>query len=160
MTPNPSARPFIRQRSTGPFWYAKWSRNGQPVIRALGRAWAESDGDGGWRRKRGRPPDGTLTEAQAAERMLGLVREHDAEQTLLERDADERRRRGVTFRELAHEYLEWLENIKGAKPSTLRDHGFLLAEPGQAYRRVRGASRGVIMATLGERPESPAGRRR
>src|ERR1700744_766951 len=138
--PNPSARPFTRQRATGPFWYAKWSRNGQPVIRALGRAWVDSDGNGGWRRRRGRSPDGALTEGEAAERMLALVREHDAEQTLLERDAEERRRRGVTFRELASEYLRWLDDVKGAKPSTLRDHRCLLAEPGQAYRRGAGAS--------------------
>jgi integrase len=84
--------------------------------------------------------------------MLALVREHDADQTLLERDAEERRRRGVTFRELANEYLEWLEHVKGAKPSTLRDHRFLLAEPGQAYRRGNGASRGLVMATVGGRP--------
>jgi len=152
MTPNPSARPFIRQRSNGPFWYGKWSRNGRPVVRALGRAWAESDGNGGWRLKRGRPPEGTLTEAQAAERMLGLVREHDADQTLLERDAEERRRRGVTFRELAGEYLRWLEEIKGAKPSTLRDHRLILAEPGTAYRRGSGVSRGRVMTALGDRP--------
>ncbi len=150
--PNPTARPFIRQRATGPFWYAKWSRNGQPVIRALGRAWVDSDGNGGWRRRRGRSSDGALTEAEAAERMLALVREHHAEQTLLERDAEERRRRGVTFRELAAEYLRWLEDVKGAKPSTLRDHRCLLAEPGQAYRRGRGSSPGLIMAALGDRP--------
>ena len=152
MTPNPTARPFVRQRATGPYWYGKWSRNGQPVIRALGRAWVESDGSGGWSRKRGRPPEGVLTEAMAAERMLALVREHDAEQALLERDADERRRRGVSFRELAVEYLDWLEHVQGAKPSTLRDHRFLLAEPGQAYRRGRGRSRGPVMATLCDRP--------
>lgn len=151
MAPTPSARPFIRQRATGPFWYAKWSRNGQPVIRALGRAWVEPDANGGWRRKRGRPPEDVLTEAMAAERMLALVREHDAEQTLLERDAEERRRRGVTFREIAGEYLDWLEHVKGAKPSTLRDHRLLLAEPGQAYRRGRGMSRGLLMAALGDR---------
>lgn len=29
---------FIRQRATGPFWYGKWSRNSERVIRALGRA--------------------------------------------------------------------------------------------------------------------------
>ena len=81
-----------------------------------------------------------------------LVREHDAEQTLLERDAEARRRRGVTFRELAGEYLRWLEDVKGAKPSTLRDHRCLLAEPGQAYRRGAGASRGLIMSALGDRP--------
>jgi integrase len=152
MTPNPSARPFIRQRSTGLFWYGKWSRNGQPVVRALGRAWAEPDPNGGWRLRRGRPPQGTLTEAQAAERMLALVREHDANQTLLERDAEERRRRGVTFRELAGEYLRWLEEIKGAKPSTLRDHRLLLAEPGTVYRRGAGTSRGLVMSALGDRP--------
>jgi len=73
-----------------------------------------------------------LTEAQAAERMLALVREHHAEQTLLEHDARERRRRGVTFREVAHGYLRWLEDVKGGKPSTLRDHRSLLAEPGVA----------------------------
>jgi integrase len=152
MTPNPSARPFIRERATGPFWYGKWSRNGQPVIRALGRAWVESDGNGGWRRMRGRAPEGVLTEAMAAERMLALVREHDADQTLLERDAAERRRRGVTLRDLAAEYLRWLEHVKGAKPSTLRDHRFLLAEPGQAYRRGAGSSRGLVIAALGDRP--------
>ena len=80
--------------------------------------------------------------------MLTVVREHDAEQTLLEREAGERRRRGVMFRELAAEYLEWLEHVQGAKPSTLRDHRLLLAEPGQAYRRGRGASPGIVMAAL------------
>ncbi|MGH3262999.1 MAG: tyrosine-type recombinase/integrase [Trebonia sp.] len=69
----------------------------------------------------------------------------------LERDAEERRRRSVTFRQLAAEYLRWLEDIKGAKPSTLRDHRLLLAEPGTAYRRGAGASRGVVMAALGDR---------
>jgi integrase len=150
--PNPSARPFIRQRATGPFWYAKWSRNGEPVIRALGRAWVDSDGNGGWRRRRGRAAGGALTEAEAAARMLALVREHDAEQTVLERDAEERRRRGVSFRELAAEYLRCLDDVKGAKPSTLRDHRCLLAEPGQAYRRGRGSSAGLIMGALGDRP--------
>ena len=152
MAPNPSARPFIRDRATGPFWYGKWSRHGQSVIRALGRAWVESDGNGGWRRKRGRAPEGVLTEAEAATRMLGLAREHDAEQTMLERDAEERRRRGVTFRELARQYLCWLDEVKGAKPSTLRDHRCVLADPGQSYRRGGGASRGLVMAALGDRP--------
>jgi integrase len=152
MAPNPSARPFIRERATGPFWYGKWSRNGQPVIRALGRAGVEPDGNSGWRRKRGRSAEGALTEAEAAARMLALAREHHAEQTLLEHDAEARRRRDVTFRELATEYLSWLEEVKGAKPSTLRDHRSLLAEPGQVYRRGNGASRGLIMAALGDRP--------
>ena len=151
-TSDPTSRPFLRQRATGPFWYGKWSRNGRPVIRALGRAWAESDAPGGWRMRRGRAPKGVLTEAQACKRMLELVRLHDAEQTLLEQDAGERRRRGVTFRELAADYLGWLEDVKDAKPSTLRDHRLLLAEPGSAYRRGSGTSRDQVMAALGDQP--------
>ena len=48
--------------------------------------------------------------------MLALVREHDAEQTLLERDAEGRRRRGVSFRELAAEYLRWLDDERAPSP--------------------------------------------
>jgi integrase len=150
--PHPTSRPFVRQRASGPFWYAKWSRNGSPVIRSLGRAWVEQDGDTGWHRRRGRAPHGVLTETEAGARMLELVRAHDEEQRRLEADAEERRRRGVTFRELADEWLLYLEREKGAKPSTLRDYRWLLAEPGQAHRRGAGAAPGVMMRSLGDRP--------
>jgi integrase len=150
--PQPTSRPFVRERASGPYWYAKWSRDGRPVIRALGRAWVEPDGAGGWRRRRGRAAGGALTEAEAAARMLELVREHDAEQTRLEADAEQRRRRGVTFRELAGEWMEYLELEKGAKPSTLRDYRWLLAEPGQEHRRGSGRSPGLLMAALGDAP--------
>ena len=116
------------------FWYAKWSRNGRPIVRSLGRAWAEPDGRGGWRRRRGRAPDDCLTEAQAHERMLVLVREHHADQELLKRDEFERRRRGVTFREVALDYLDWLGDVHGAKPSTQRAVRSDLSEPGVAYK--------------------------
>ena len=84
--------------------------------------------------------------------MLELVRKHDAEQTRLELDARERRRRGVTFRELATEWLVYLEHEKGAKPSTLRDYRWVLAEPGQSHRRGVGVSPGLLMAAFGDRP--------
>ncbi|HUA06395.1 MAG TPA: tyrosine-type recombinase/integrase, partial [Solirubrobacteraceae bacterium] len=149
--PQPTSRPFVRDRASGPYWYAKWSRAGRPVIRALGRAWVEPDDVGGWRQRRGRPVGGALTEAQAAARMLELVRDHDAKMTQLEADAKERRRRGVTFRELADEWMEYLEHEKGAKPSTLRDYRWLLAEPGQEHRRGSGRSPGLLMSAFGER---------
>jgi integrase len=149
--PHPTSRPFVRQRASGPFWYAKWSRDGTPVIRSLGRAWVEADGTGGWRRRRGRTPEDTLTETEAAVRMHELIGAHDEEQRRLEADTDERRRRGVTFRELAAEWMVYLEREKGAKPSTLRDYRWLLAEPGQAHRRGGGASPGVMMDALGAR---------
>jgi hypothetical protein len=150
--PEPTSRPFIRQRASGAFWYGKWSRDGKPVMRALGRAWAEPDGQGGWRRRRGRPPEGTLTEAQAATRMLVLVSEYHIDQSRLEQDAEERRRRGITFRELVREWLLYLEREKGAKPSTLIDYGWMVAEPGQSHRRGNGRSPGLLMAALGDRP--------
>jgi hypothetical protein len=140
--PNPTAKPYLRERSSGVFWYAKWSRNGRPVVRSLGRAWAEPDGCGGWRRRRGRAPEDCLTEAQAHERMLALVREHHADLELLERDDLERRRRGVTFREVALDYLDWLGDVRGAKPSTLRATRSDLAEPGATYKRGKGAAAG------------------
>jgi integrase len=152
--PQPTSRPFIRERTSGPFWYGKWSRDGKPVMRALGRAWAEPDGHGGWKRKRGKAPDGVLTEAQASARMLDLVHEHHVKQERVEQDAEERRRRGVTFRELVREWLVYLEREKGAKPSTLIDYGWMVAEPGQPHRRGEGRSPGLLMAALGDRPIS------
>jgi len=150
--PQPTSRPFIRERASGAFWYGKWSRDGKPVVRALGRAWADSDGQGGWKRKRGKTPEGVLTEAQASARMLELVQEHHVEQERIEQDAEERRRRGVTFRELVREWLVFLEREKGAKPSTLVDYGWMVAEPGQPHRRGEGRSPGLLMAALGDRP--------
>ncbi len=139
-------------RASGPRWYAKWSRNGRPVVRALGRAWVDVAADGSWRPRRGRPPDGVLSEPQASERMLALAREHHELETRLERDDDERRRRGVTFRELAHEYLRWIADVKDAKPSTLRDYRWTLVEPGRPFRRGNRVSKGLVMAALGDRP--------
>ena len=55
-----------------------------------------------------------------------------------ERIAAEARSRGVTFREVAHAYLDWLEHVRGAKPSTLRSHCSLLAEPGVPHLRGTG----------------------
>lgn len=150
--PNPTARPYIRQRASGPHWYAKWSRDGKPVVRALGRAWVEVDGSGQWRRRRGKPADGALTEAQAAARMLELVQGHHTAQTQLEHDAAERHRRGATLRELAAAWLVYLEREKGAKPSTLNDYRWMLAEPGQPHRRGAGRHPGLLMAVLGDRP--------
>jgi hypothetical protein len=151
-TPSSTSRPFVRSRASGPFWYGKWYRARAPVIRSLGRAWVLVDGDGGWNARRGRPTDGALTEAQAARRMLELMREHDAREGLLERDADVRRREGISFRELAHEYLPWVAEVKDAKPSTLSGYRYLLAEPGTRRQRGSGVADGFIMAALGDTP--------
>ena len=102
--------------------------------------------------RRGRVDDGCLTEAQAHERMLALVREHDADQTLIEQDSSARERRGVTFREVALDYLAWLADVRGAKPSTLRALRSELTEPGIPHLRGTGHTPGWIMGALGDRP--------
>ncbi len=141
-------------RATGPCWYAKWYRATKPVIRALGRAWVVVDHESEWKPRRGRPSDDALTESQAGQRMLEVIREHSEQQTRLERAVEARRRDGVTFRELAAEYLLWLEDVKDAKPSTLSGHRYLLAEPGAGHRRGNGRADGFIMAALGDQPAS------
>ncbi len=84
--------------------------------------------------------------------MLLLVRDHDASETRIEASAEARRRDGITFRELALEYLEWLADVKDAKPKTLLEHHYLLAEPGTPHKRGRGQAAGHIIAALGDRP--------
>lgn len=151
--PRTTARPVIRADTHGePKWNAKWSRRGRQVWRTIGPAWMQPDGAGGWRPRSGRPRAGHLTEPEAIATMHALIAEHDREQTRLERDADERHRRGATFREVAAEWLEHLERVKGAKPSTLSDYRSLLAEPGVRHRRGPGMTHGRLMAAFGARP--------
>jgi integrase len=42
--------------------------------------------------------------------------------------------------------------VRGAKPSTLRDHAYVLGEPGIPYRYGSGTTIGHVMAALGDRP--------
>ena len=144
------------------------ARNGEPVYEAgwrhrlsdgrlrtmkrrLGRAWLERDETGALRRRRGRPKPGYLDEHAAIVLKDRVVRE--VERELAERAAAARRAANAppTFRTVAHAYLDWLERVRGAKPATLRDHRYLLAEPGAAHRRGSRSHRGLIMAALGDR---------
>jgi hypothetical protein len=122
--------------------------------RRLGPAWLERDDDGGLRRRRGRPKPGFLDEPAAIVAKDRLVR--TVEHQLAERaDAAERKANApATFREVAAAYLVWLDDVRDAKPSTLREHRYLLVEPGTPYRRGKGTHTGTIMALLGDRPAS------
>lgn len=63
------------------------------------------------------------------------------------------RRAGVpTVRRVAREWLAWKRDVKGGAPSTLRENEILLREPGTAYKRGSGESKGRIMARFGDRP--------
>lgn len=149
----PTASLAIREHDGKPFYEAKFRHAGRQVKRRLGPAWLTREPDSGkWVPRRGRVRDEFLDERRAHVAAAELVVKYVSEAAEIERIEEERRRQGVTFRQVAHAYLEWLEQIRGAKPSTIRSHRSDLAEPGIPYRRGDGVTAGHIMAALGDRP--------
>jgi integrase len=134
-----------------PFFEAKWrDADREQVKRRLGRAWVEPDGADGWRKRRGRPPEGWLdvraAHVAAAEKVLEVEHEH-AEA------ARAREREGIaTFRRVAHEWLAWKRDVKGGAPSTLRENARLLREPGEPKKRGEGTAQARLMERFGDRP--------
>ena len=114
-------------------------------------AWQEPDGSGGWRKRKGRCPEGWLDERSANIAAVAAMQKHAHELADEQRRRREAAERKVTVRELAHEWLSWLEQVKGAKPATVADYRWLLREAGERYRRGDGVSHGRIMAALGDR---------
>ncbi len=150
---NPTASIIVREQRGQPFYEAKFRHDGRQIKRRIGPAWLERDPDGdGWRRHRGRVAEGAYDERAAHVAAAAIVSEYVAEAADLERAKRERRTRGATFREVAHAYLRWLEDVRGGKPSTLAGHRSVLAEPGTPYKRGRGVALGHVMAALGDRP--------
>ena len=123
--------------------YFRWPP-GRLVKRRVGPAWVTRGIDGDWRPRRGQPRDDFYDLARAHDRAREIVAEHVA--------ATEPRQIGPTFRDLAHEYLRWLEDVRGAKPSTLRDHRSTLSEPDVAVRGGTAKTNGHVMRALGDRP--------
>ena len=150
-TVNPTAAIVIREERGAVYYEAKFRHGGRQIKRRVGPAWLDRDGDG-WRPRHGRVPEGFYDVRRAHVAAAQLVAAHVKESQGHERVERERRSRGVTFREVAHEYLRWLADVKGAKPSTLADYAYMLAEPGVAYKRRTGESAGHIMAALGDLP--------
>ncbi len=63
---------IVVERDGGPVYYAKWRDSGRrQVKRRLGPAWVERDGDGAWRKRRGRVHDGYLDEKGPLSRCAG-----------------------------------------------------------------------------------------
>jgi len=153
MSTNPSASIIVVEGRDTPYFEAKFRYQGRQVKRRIGPAWLQRGADG-WRARRGRVQQGFYDERRAHVAAAEIVAAYVADAREVERVERERREAGVTFREITHEYLDWLEKVKGAKPSTMRDHRSTLAEPGTAYRRGRGTINGHVMAALGDRPAS------
>ena len=107
---------------------------------------------GGWRKRRGRCAEGWLDERSANIAAVAAMEGH-AQELAAEADADTRGAAELkTVRALARDWLSWLSEVWGAKPSTVKDYGFLLREPGEPFKRGAGTSAGRIMKAFGDRP--------
>lgn len=148
----------LRSGSKGrAYWDAQWRyRTGDAEAwrlkkRRLGLAWQEPDGVGGWRKRRGRCPEGWLDERSANIAAVDAIKAHAAE-LAAEADAEACAADSLkTVRALAQDWLSWLQEVWGAKPSTVKDYSFLLREPGLPYRRGTGTTSGRIMKAFGDR---------
>ncbi len=147
----PSPSLVVREHNGRPFYEAKFRYGDRQVKRRIGPAWLQRD-QGGWRKRRGRVPDDAFDERRAYAAAASMVAAYVADAADRSRREQERRVRGITFRELAAAYMTWLRDVKGAKPATLRDHGYVLAEPGTQYRRGTGELLGHVMRVLGDKP--------
>jgi integrase len=151
--PEPRANIVVREYDGHPFYEAKFRYKHRQIKRRIGPAWLERDPDTNeWRRRRGRLAEGAYEERTAHVAAAQIVSEYITAATEHERTERERQSQGVTFREVAHAYLRWLESVRGAKPSTLVGHRSVLAEPDTPYRRGRGVTLGYVMGALGDRP--------
>ena len=157
---NPAASLVVRDHNSRPFYEAKFRQAGRQVKRRIGPAWLERDAAGRWQRRRGRVPEYAFDERRAHAAAAAIVDDFMSVAAAAERLERERRDLGVTFRELAAAYLEWLRDVKGAKPATLRDHGYVLAEPGTPYKRGTGELLGHVMRAIGDRPARTISTRR
>jgi integrase len=138
----PTAALTVRVHKERPFFEAMWRQDGLLVKRRIGPAWlVQNPSTGKWDlRRRGRVAPGYYDEARAHVAAAALVGAHAAEFAEHERLGRERRERGATFAVVAARYLRWLADVRGAKPSTLRDHGYVLGPDGR------------VLSALGDRP--------
>jgi integrase len=143
---------LVREYNGQPFYETKFRHDGRQVMRRVGPAWLDRDKSGEWVRRRGRLNEGFYDEHRANVRAAELVASYIDDAADVARVERERRARGVTFREVAHEYMRWLEEVKGAKPSTLVGHWAVLSESGVPYKRGTGLTLGHVMQHLGDKP--------
>jgi len=150
-TPTPAL--IVRDHKGKPFYEAKWRHNGAQIGRRVGPAWLVRDaGTGEWVKRRGRVQPGYFDRSMATVEADAIVKRFVSGAEAAEAAERERREHGPTFREVAHAYLQWLERVRGAKPSTLADHRLILAEPGDSHKRGSGTYRGHIMCAIGDKP--------
>jgi integrase len=152
MPKEPRPAIVVREHNGLPFYEAKFRFYGRQIKRRIGPAWLTRDSDvSDWRKKRGRVPDGAFDEHDAHVAAAQIVKDYVTRAAEVERVERERRIQGVTFREVARGYLDWLEKVRGAKPATMADYRSVLGEPGVPLKRGEGVTAGRVMEALGDR---------
>ncbi|HME01470.1 MAG TPA: tyrosine-type recombinase/integrase [Solirubrobacteraceae bacterium] len=149
----PGAALVVREAAGQPFYEAKFRYEGRQVKRRIGRAWLTRSGET-WAPRRGRVPDEHFDERRAHVAAAQIVADFIEEAEARERMESERESDVLMFREVAHDYLRWLREVRGAKRSSLRDRESVLAEPGTPYRHGVRTLNGYVMAAVGDRPAS------
>jgi integrase len=151
--PLPLFNLIVREQGQKLFYEVKFRYNGRQVGRRIGPAWLSSGTQHREFQKRaGRVAPGFFDERSAHVRAAEVVAQYVADERNAEALAEERRVHGATFREVAHAYLQWLEDVRGAKPTTMRSHRSVLAEPGTRHARGGRSTAGYIMGALGDKP--------
>ena len=128
--------------------------NAVPAKQRIGKAWLDFDGHDAngrprWTKRRGRVAPGFYDERRAhaaAPEAVAAWRERRAA-----KDHEPTRAESVTVRELAHDWLRWLRDVKGCSPATVRDYGYMLREPGTKAKRGTSLSPGRLMKKFGDR---------
>ncbi|MCW3038972.1 MAG: site-specific integrase, partial [Solirubrobacterales bacterium] len=161
-TPSPRTPTYhltVRTGAAGsPYWEVRWryqraDGTWRKVMRRLGPAHLERRrGSDEWHRPRTRAPAGTLDDRAAHPAAAALVAAEHERLLRTEAEEAEQREAPVTFREVAGAFLDYSRDVKGTRPSTLRDYANVLAEPGTPHRRGKGRSPGHVMAALGDLP--------
>lgn len=139
------------------YWDAQWRFRTGPDEpwklrkKRLGLAWLDLEASSdGWRKRRGRCPEDHLDE-HAATIAAAAAMESQITELLAEAHAAQRATDGqASVRELASQWLTWLAEVRGAKPSTVRDYEALLREPGTKFKNGKGESPGRIMKAFGD----------
>ena len=147
----PTPQVVVRASGDKAFYEVKFYFQGRQIKRRIGRAWLRSDGHGGWVRRPGRVAADSFDERTANIEAQRVVEQFVADWSERDRIAAERAAMGVTFREVARGYLDWMQTVRGARPSTLRAHRSLLAEP-RTYLRGSGVTNARVMKALGDLP--------
>jgi integrase len=124
--------------------------HGRTTKRRIGAAWVERDATGAWVKRGGRTPAGYLEPRTAPVRAAEIVAEVEASKTKEAKAAADAASRPLTFRQVAHEWLDELR--REAKPATVRDYASVLREPGAQNKRGSGKAAGRVMAAFGDRP--------